>query len=102
MLITSTLSLLLMTIVVSHGSIFCGLKVKSSLLSNFFMPMFRPNFLPKLKFFALTMGGSTHLIYSKNSCKQMVFYLKGHVLQLHSKMVWLKEEIVIFLMLFVL
>jgi len=85
MLITSILSLLLTTMIVSQGSIFYAQKIKSFLFSNFFMLMFKHNFLQKLKFFDLIMG-NTHLIYSKTSCEQMTFYLKSLVLLLSNKM----------------
>ncbi|RDX82532.1 hypothetical protein CR513_36657, partial [Mucuna pruriens] len=55
-------------------------------LSNSFMLMFKPNFLPKSKSFALIMEGNIHHTHFKNSCNPMTLYLKGHVHQPYNKM----------------
>jgi len=52
--ITGILSLLLMTVVVLHGSTFCVLKLKHSLHSNSFMHIFKLSFHQKLKLCILT------------------------------------------------
>ncbi|RDX83513.1 hypothetical protein CR513_35559, partial [Mucuna pruriens] len=86
MSITNMLLLSLMIIVISLGFIFCTQKMKCFLLSNSFMLMFKPNSLPKSKFFALIMEGNTHHTHFRSSCNPMTLYLKGHAHQPHNKL----------------
>jgi len=52
---------------------------------KFFHAFVQTQFSSKIKILCSDNGGNTHLIYFKNSCRKMAYYLKGHVFQLPNK-----------------